>query len=107
MRPNTNLAVSQTMPVTDYRKPAGSTSGRSSVFPIRRSEPTTPKVRLQEVSLSYRSEDGSELLALDRIEPKRATGRVSLHRRPFGLRQVDFVAPDRGTAKTDLRLDCN
>jgi NitT/TauT family transport system ATP-binding protein len=67
MMPNTNLAVSTLS--TDYRKPARSTlvNGKPAVLPIRRAEASVPKVRLQNVSLSYATESDSELLALDQI----------------------------------------
>jgi NitT/TauT family transport system ATP-binding protein len=70
MMPNTNLAVSQSPLPGDYRKPVrGAVAGpRPAVLPIRKAAPNTVKVQLQEVSLSYLTEGGSQLLALDRID---------------------------------------
>ncbi len=70
MMPNTNLAVSQSPLPGDYRKPLrGTFSGtRPAVLPIRKAASNTTKVQLQEVSLSYLTEGGSQLLALDRID---------------------------------------
>src|SRR6201997_298255 len=52
------------------RKPVRSTSlcGKTVIVPIRQVECSTPKIQLQEVSLSYQANTGSELLALDRID---------------------------------------
>ena len=52
------------------RKPVRSTSlgGKTAIVPIRQVECSTPKIQLQEVSLSYQTDSGSELLALDRID---------------------------------------
>jgi NitT/TauT family transport system ATP-binding protein len=70
MMPNTKLAGLQSLLPTEYRKPVRGTSvyAHSAVLSIRRPEPSPPKVRLQEVSLSYQTESGSQLLALDRID---------------------------------------
>ncbi len=70
MMPNTKLAVSQSPLPMEYRKPvrAASTYSKSAVLSIRQAQPSTPKVRLQDVSLSYQTESGTELLALDRID---------------------------------------
>jgi len=67
MMPNTNLAVSASS--TDYRKPLRGTpvNGKRAVLPIRRPEARVSKVQLHNVSLSYGTESGAELLALDQI----------------------------------------
>jgi NitT/TauT family transport system ATP-binding protein len=65
MRPNTNLAA-QDLLATDYRKPVLGTVARPAI-PIRRARSSTPKVRLEDVSLNYHSDTGVGLLALDRI----------------------------------------
>jgi NitT/TauT family transport system ATP-binding protein len=55
---------------TVCHKPVRSTSlgGKTVIVPIRQVECSTPKIQLQEVSLSYQTDTGSELLALDRID---------------------------------------
>ena len=55
---------------TMCRKPVRSTSldGKTVIGPIRQVECSIPKIQLQEVSLSYQTDTGSELLALDRID---------------------------------------
>jgi NitT/TauT family transport system ATP-binding protein len=70
MMPNTKLVVSRSPLPTEYRKPVRGTSvyAKPSVLSIRQPEPSAPKVRLQEVSLSYQTENGAQLLALDRID---------------------------------------
>jgi NitT/TauT family transport system ATP-binding protein len=66
MRAQTNFALS-TFP-TDARKPVRGTSGPSkSALAIAQAPELTPKIRLQDVSLSYRTEVNSSLLALDHI----------------------------------------
>lgn len=69
MMPNTKLALSAAAVPTEYRKPVRGTSafGRPAVLSIREAETSTPKVRLQDVSLEYQGDAGSSLLALDRI----------------------------------------
>jgi NitT/TauT family transport system ATP-binding protein len=69
MMPNTKLAASQAALPVEYRKPARGTSalGRPAVLSIRQAQSSTPKVRLQDVSLAYQTDTGSSLVALDRI----------------------------------------
>jgi NitT/TauT family transport system ATP-binding protein len=67
MMPNTKLAASQAALTVEYRKPATSAFGRPAILSIRLAESSTPKVRLQNVSLEYQTDTGSSLLALDRI----------------------------------------
>ena len=69
MMPNTNLAVSQASFPAEFKKPARGVSGNGpALLPLRRAAASTPKVRLQEVSLIYQTESGTQLLALDRID---------------------------------------
>ena len=66
MRAQTNFAIS-TFP-TDARKPVRSTSVPiKPALAIAQAPEITPKIRLQDVSLSYRTEVNSSLLALDHI----------------------------------------
>ena len=66
MRAQANFAIS-TFP-TDARKPVRGTSFPSkSALAIAQAPEITPKIRLQDVSLSYRTEADSSLLALDQI----------------------------------------
>jgi NitT/TauT family transport system ATP-binding protein len=66
MRAQTNFAIS-TFP-TDARTPVRGTSFPSkSALAIAQAPEITPKIRLQDVSLSYRTEVNSSLLALDHI----------------------------------------
>jgi NitT/TauT family transport system ATP-binding protein len=69
MMPNTKLAAAAAAAPTEYRKPVRGTTAfaRPAVLSIRQAETSTPKVRLQDVSLEYRADTGSSLLALDRI----------------------------------------
>jgi NitT/TauT family transport system ATP-binding protein len=66
---NTKLVAAEPQFPTLCRKPVRSTSlcGKTVIGPIRQVECSTPKIQLQEVSLSYQANTGSELLALDRI----------------------------------------
>src|SRR6201981_3670556 len=70
MIPNTKFVAAEPQFPTPCRKPVRSTSlfGKTVIVPIRQVECTTPKIHLQEVSLSYQTDSGSHLLALDRIE---------------------------------------
>jgi NitT/TauT family transport system ATP-binding protein len=67
---NTKLVAAEPQFPTLCRKPVRSTSlcGKTVIGPIRQVECSTPKIQLQEVSLSYQADTGSELLALDRID---------------------------------------
>jgi NitT/TauT family transport system ATP-binding protein len=73
MRPNTNLASTFPLPLSEERSRAHAssnpvrTSGRTPIVPIRNFASATAKVSLQEVSLRYKTETGAELLALDGI----------------------------------------
>jgi len=70
MIPNTKFVAAEPQFPTPCRKPVQSTSlcGKTVIVPIRQVECSTPKIQLQEVSLSYQTDTGSELLALDRID---------------------------------------
>ncbi len=70
MIPNTKFVASEPSLPSVYRKPVRGTSliGNAIKMPIRQAECATPKIHLQEVSLSYRTDTGSHLLALDRID---------------------------------------
>ena len=70
MIPNTKFVAAEPEFPTLCRKPVRSTSlcGKTVIVPIRQVECSTPKIQLQEVSLSYQATTGSELLALDRID---------------------------------------
>ena len=70
MIPNTKFVAAEPEFPTLCRKPVRSTSlcGKTAIVPIRQVECSTPKIQLQEVSLSYQANTGSELLALDRID---------------------------------------
>ena len=70
MIPNTKFVAAEQQFSTLCRKPVRSTSlcGKTVIVPIRQVECSTPKIQLQEVSLSYQANTGSELLALDRID---------------------------------------
>ena len=70
MIPNTKFVAAEPEFPTLGRKPVRSTSlcGKTAIVPIRQVECSTPKIQLQEVSLSYQANTGSELLALDRID---------------------------------------
>jgi NitT/TauT family transport system ATP-binding protein len=70
MIPNTKFVAAEPQFPTPCRKPVRSTSlcGKTVIVPIRQVECSTPKIQLQEVSLSYQANTGSELLALDRID---------------------------------------
>jgi len=65
MSPNTNLA-SQDLWHSDQRKPVRGTLARTAILSMRR-ENSTPKVRLDNVSLNYASDTAAGTLALDRI----------------------------------------
>ena len=67
---NPKFVTSKPSLSTLCRKPVRSASlaGNPVIVPIRQVECTTPKIHLQEVSLSYQTDSGSHLLALDRIE---------------------------------------
>jgi NitT/TauT family transport system ATP-binding protein len=70
MIPNTKFVAAEPQFPTLCPKPVRSTSlcGKTVIVPIRQVECSTPKIQLQEVSLSYQANTGSELLALDRID---------------------------------------
>jgi NitT/TauT family transport system ATP-binding protein len=70
MIPNTKFVAAEPQFPTLCRKPVRSTSlcGKTVIVPIRQVECSTPKIQLQEVSLSYQANTGSELLALDGID---------------------------------------
>src|ERR1700745_3225095 len=70
MIPNTKFVAAEPQFPTLCRKPVRNASlcGKTMIVPIRQVECTTPKIQLQEVSLSYQANTGSELLALDRID---------------------------------------
>jgi NitT/TauT family transport system ATP-binding protein len=70
MIPNTKFVAAEQQFPTLCRKPVRSTSlcGKTVIVPIRQVECSTPKIQLQEVSLTYQADTGSELLALDRID---------------------------------------
>jgi len=70
MIPNTKFVAAEPEFPTLCRKPVRSTSlcAKTVIAPIRQVECSTPKIQLQEVSLSYQADTGSELLALDRID---------------------------------------
>jgi NitT/TauT family transport system ATP-binding protein len=70
MIPNKKFVAAEPDFSTLCRKPVRSTSlcGKTVIVPIRQVECSTPKIQLQEVSLSYQANTGSELLALDRID---------------------------------------
>jgi len=70
MIPNTKSVAAEPEFPTLCRRPVRSTSlcGKTVIVPIRQVEGSTPKIQLQEVSLSYQANTGSELLALDRID---------------------------------------
>jgi len=70
MIPNTKFVAAEPEFPTLCRKAVRSTSlcGKTVIVPIRQVEGSTPKIQLQEVSLSYQANTGSELLALDRID---------------------------------------
>ena len=67
---NTKFVAAEPQFPTECRKPVRSTAlcGKTVIMPIRQVECSTPKIQLQEVSLSYQANTGSELLALDRID---------------------------------------
>jgi NitT/TauT family transport system ATP-binding protein len=67
---NTKFVAAEPEFPTLCRKPVRSTSlcGKTVIVPIRQVECSTPKIQLQEVSLSYHANTGSALLALDRID---------------------------------------
>lgn len=69
MTPNPKLLASEPPLPVLCRKPVRGTSpvGNTIIMPIRQVECATPKIHLQEVSLSYRTDSGSHLLALDHI----------------------------------------
>src|SRR6201981_782783 len=70
MIPNTKFVAAEPQFPTPCRKPVRSTSlcGKTVIVPIRQVECSTPKIQLQEVSLSYQANTGAALLALDRID---------------------------------------
>ena len=70
MIPNTKFVAAEPQFPTLCRKPVRNASlcGKTMIVPIRQVECSTPKIQLQEVSLSYQANTGSELLALDRID---------------------------------------
>src|SRR5690348_15612825 len=70
MIPNKKFVAAEPEFPTLCRRPVRSTSlcGKTVIVPIRQVEGSTPKIQLQEVSLSYQANTGSELLALDRID---------------------------------------
>jgi len=70
MMPNTNLAASQPPFPAEYKKPARAVPGNGgpALLPVRRAAASAPKLRLQQVSLSYQTDTGSELVALDGID---------------------------------------
>jgi NitT/TauT family transport system ATP-binding protein len=70
MIPNTKFVASEPPLPGVCRKPVRSASvaGKTAIVPIRQMEWNAPKIQLQEVSLSYQTDTGSELLALDRID---------------------------------------
>jgi NitT/TauT family transport system ATP-binding protein len=75
MSVNSNLASSvpylPTEPRNGSRTPGrGRANGQAAIVPIRNFDSGAAKVCLQDVSLRYRTETGTELLALDRIDLK-------------------------------------
>lgn len=76
MTVNSNLASSLPYLPTEPRNANRSTpsrgraNGQAAIVPIRNFESGAAKVCLQDVSLRYRTETGTELLALDRIDLK-------------------------------------
>jgi len=75
MSVNSNLASSvpylPTEPRNGSRTPVrGRANGQAAIVPIRNFDSGAAKVCLQNVSLRYRTETGTELLALDRIDLK-------------------------------------
>ena len=69
MIPNTKFAVTEPLPSV-CRKPvrSASSSDKAAILPIRHRDWNAPKIRMQEVSLSYQTDSGAQLLALDRID---------------------------------------
>jgi NitT/TauT family transport system ATP-binding protein len=67
MRAHSQISNSIAEPLVDQRKPARSVALNRPALLSFRQLSTTPKVRLEDVSLSYRTDHGSRLLALDGI----------------------------------------
>lgn len=62
-------ALPQFSDAEDHRVVAGARrKPRTTVIPLRQSSGSTPKLRLQEVTLSYKADTRERLLALDRID---------------------------------------
>ena len=76
MTVNSNLASSlpylptESRPGSRSNSARGRSNGQSAIVPIRNFESGAAKVWLQDVSLQYKTEAGTELLALDRIDLK-------------------------------------
>ena len=71
MTTNAQPLISSPSIAADHRlPPRGVTRWKagSNVVPLRQPAATVPKLELQEVSLSYKTESGERLLALDRID---------------------------------------
>jgi NitT/TauT family transport system ATP-binding protein len=71
MTPNVQRAVAQPVFTPEHKHPPRSVSGHRATHVLPIAEPTsiaTPKVSLDRLSLSYKTTDGTRLLALDNIE---------------------------------------
>jgi len=80
MIPSAKAAASHSLLAAEHRSPGRSvlararSDGKVAILPIERSELGTPKVWLNDVSLSYKTETGARLLALDKIDLKVRAG---------------------------------
>ncbi len=80
MIPSAKAAASHSLLAAEHRSPGrsvlarGRSDGKVAILPIERSELGTPKVWLNDVSLSYKTETGARLLALDKIDLKVRAG---------------------------------
>jgi NitT/TauT family transport system ATP-binding protein len=79
MIPNRKVALSQSFPPVEHRGTSRASSQRSGSVSAEsvvsaRTPMMMPKIWLQDVSLSYRTENGSRLLALDKIDLKIGQG---------------------------------
>ncbi len=99
--------LASSLPVAaDHRIPPHSTSrwkSGSNVVPLRQVSSETPKLALEDVSLSYKTETGVRLLALDKINLKVRQGEFLCLVGTFGLRQVDTAPSDCWTPPADVR----
>ena len=103
MRPNTNLATGVTWD-TEYRKPAQWHGGSSRrFFSMRRPNSADPQGSTRRCFSELLQRNRCRSACARSNQPASAAGRIPLHRRPLGLRQIDPAALDRVVATPDLR----